>query len=575
MSLWDKLKHLLGKGAANDAANDPANDAPGGATGGKAGGGTSGAAGGSGQRDGQSSGGAGSASASRPPAASSSSSSSGAASSSSSAAARSAKRDADRYAAVEILGLTPAQLRARALRINPYTTAWIGRVDTIPPQSDERTMLIDRGLELRGLLTRAQLDEIHRIGDLWIRHHDAVRLAEALARGAGEKAVQDDRARRAADKAERKRQAAVRHAARRAAIAERRATDIVFAGRGVSARLHDRRANVEALAAAGLPLVATPADLAAALGLPIPRLRWLCFHAEATATLHYVTFEIAKRSGGTRLLASPHAQLEAAQRWILEHILAKLEVTPHAHGFVAGRSTVTNARPHVGKHVVVNLDLKDFFPSITFPRVRGLFESLGYSPAAATLLALLCTEAPRTAMTFDGKKYWVAAGERGLPQGACTSPAISNLVTRKLDRRLAGATAKLGWAYTRYADDLSFSAGAEAATRTSLLFARVRAIVGDEGFTINEAKGRVQRAARRQSVTGVVVNDKLSVPRDELRRLRALLHGAKQTGLAAQNREGRTDFEAHLLGKISYIAMIDPAKGAALRAAYDEVAKRP
>jgi RNA-directed DNA polymerase len=480
--------------------------------------------------------------------------------------------DLSRYAAPDILGISAAELRKRSLRINPYTTAWIGRVDTIPPQSDERTMLIDRGLELRGLLTRAQLDEIHRVGDLWIRHHDAVRMIEALARGAGNAAVADDRARRADDKAQRKQEAAARHAARRAAIAERRATDIVFAGRGVSSRLHDRRANVEALAALGLPLLATPADLAAALGLSIPRLRWLCFHAEATARFHYVTFQIPKRSGGLRLLASPHAQLEKAQRFILEHILGELEVTPYAHGFVAGRSTVTNARPHVGKHVVVNLDLKDFFPTITFPRVRGLFESLGYSPAAATLLALLCTEAPRTAMTYDGKTYWVAAGERALPQGACTSPAISNLVTRKLDRRLAGAVSKLGWAYTRYADDLSFSGSAEAGTRLSLLFARVRAIVTDEGFTINEAKGRVQRAARRQSVTGVVVNDKLGVPREELRRLRAVLHAARTTGLAAQNREQHPDFEAHLLGKISYIAMIDPAKGAALRAAYDGVA---
>ena len=97
-------------------------------------------------------------------------------------------------------------------------------------------------------------------------------------------------------------------------------------------------------------------------------------------------------------------------------------MTPHAHGFVEKRSTVTNARPHVGKDVVVNLDLKDFFPSITFPRVRGLFESLGYSPAVATLLALLTTEAPRVQVLHDGTPFWVAAGERALPQGACTSP---------------------------------------------------------------------------------------------------------------------------------------------------------
>lgn len=560
MGIWDKIKHLIKGEPANDGgAGGGAGDAAGGA------GGAEGGAG-AGQADGAPGGSGGA-----PTSAGGSSASAGRAPVSAGGAAR-PPVSVNHYAAPEILGLSAAELRRRALRINPYATPWIGRVDTIPPQSDERTALIDRGLVLRGLLTRPQLDEIHRIGDLWIRHHDAVRGIEQLARGAGDAAVAAERARRTADKAARKQAAAEREARRRAAVAERHATDILFAGRGVSARLGDRRAHVEELARLGLPPLATPAEVAAALGLSVPRLRWLCFHAEATTRFHYVTFEVPKRSGGMRLLASPHAQLAAAQRWILDHILGKLEVTAHAHGFVAGRSTVSNARPHVGKHLVVNLDLKDFFPTITFPRVRGLFESLGYSPAAATLLALLCTEAPRSAMTYDGKTYWVAAGERALPQGACTSPAISNLVTRKLDRRLAGAAGKLGWTYTRYADDLSFSGDAAAAARLSLLFARVRAIVRDEGFLVNEAKGRVQHAARRQSVTGIVVNDQLGLPRDELRRLRAILHAAKQTGLAAQNRDGRDDFAAWLLGKISYVSMIDPKKGAALRAAYDAVA---
>jgi retron-type reverse transcriptase len=480
-----------------------------------------------------------------------------------------------RYQASEILGLSMAEVRKRSLKIDPYRTPWIGRVDTIPPQSDERTALIDRGLMLRGLLTREQLDEIHRIGDLWIRHHEAVAMAAAVAHGAATKAVEADRADREARKAEKRRQAAERAAARAADIARRRATDIVFAGRGVSARLHDRRAHVEQLAQLGVPVLATPADLATALGLAIPQLRWLCFHAEAAQKTHYIYFEIPKRSGGTRLLAAPHARLATAQRWVLDHILARLEVTAHAHGFVAGRSTITNARLHVGRDIVVNLDLAEFFPTITFPRVRGLFESIGYSPAVATLLALLCTEAPRSAVVHDGVTFWVAAGDRALPQGACTSPAISNLVTRKLDRRLAGATRKLGWTYTRYADDLTFStssATGESASNLALLLSRVRHIVRDEGFAVNERKGRIQRRSQRQSVTGIVVNDKPGVPREELRRLRAILHRAKTTGLAAQNRDQHPDFTAYLRGKIAYIAMIDPARAAVLGAALDALA---
>ena len=194
--------------------------------------------------------------------------------------------------------------------------------------------------------------------------------------------------------------------------------------------------------------------------------------------------------------------------------------------------------------------------------------------AAATLLALICTESPRVAVKHDDRTYWVAAGDRALPQGACTSPTLSNLVSRKLDRRLSGASKKLGFTYTRYADDLTFSSDAAAAKQLALLFARVRHIVKEEGFVVNEAKGRVQRKARRQSVTGVVVNDKPGVPREEVRRLRAILHGATRTGLAAQNRDNRADFDAYLRGKIAYIAMIDAAKGAALLAAYKAVAQR-
>ena len=385
-----------------------------------------------------------------------------------------------------------------------YKTAWIGRVDTIPPQSDERTALIDRGLILRGLLTPAQIEEIHRIGDIWLAHHETVRMAEAAAHASAEAAIAAERERRRQRKLAKQAAAAARAAARTAAIAHRRATDIIFVGRGVSAGLADRRSHVEQLAAAGLPVLATPADLAAALGLTIPRLRWLCFHAEAPEKTHYVYFTIAKRSGGTRKLAAPHRQLATAQRWIFERILGRLPVTDHAHGFVAGRSTVTNARPHVGQRIVINLDLSDFFPTITFPRIRGLFTSLGYSPAVATLLALLTTEAPRVEVEFAGRTHYVATGPRALPQGACTSPTLANLVARKLDRRLGGATRKLGWTYTRYADDLTFSAPAAGSAQVALIFARVRAIVTAEGFAVNEAKGRVQRGGRH-TVTGLVV----------------------------------------------------------------------
>src|SRR5262249_29867281 len=152
--------------------------------------------------------------------------------------------------------------------------------------------------------------------------------------------------------------------------------------------------------------------------------------------------------------------LASAQKWILRNIVEKLPVDEPAHGFVPGRSILTNAQPHAGKAFVVNLDLRDFFPSIAFPRVRSVFQRAGYSPAVATILALLCTECPRKVVTYDGATYHVATSPRGLPQGACTSPSLSNLVARRLDRRLSGLARRMGLTYTRYADDLTFSGDA-------------------------------------------------------------------------------------------------------------------
>jgi RNA-directed DNA polymerase len=459
----------------------------------------------------------------------------------------------------EILGLSADDLRNRALKIDPFKTAWIGRVDTIPPQSDARTAIIDRGLVLRGLLTEEQLVQIHEVGDEWIKHHDAVTLATQAAKLKAGEAIAELEAQKAERKAQKQREAAERKARRAEEVARRRAEDIVFLGAGVSGGLADRRAEVEKLAATGLPVLASPADVARALQLPVPRLRWLCHHTEAANRVHYVFFEVPKRTGGMRLLSAPHRDLARAQQWILDEILRKLPTEPPAHGFVSARSTVTNARPHLGRAVVVNLDLSDFFPTITFPRVRGVFRKLGYSPAAATVLALLCTEAPRRAVELEGRTLFVATGERALPQGACTSPALSNQVARRLDKRLAGMAAKHGWTYTRYADDLTFSADDRSAV--PMLMARVRHIVGEERFAVNPRKGRVQRDGGRQTVTGVVVNQKLALPREEVRQLRAILHNARRHGLAAQNREDRPHFEAWLRGKIAYLQMVDRPRG--------------
>lgn len=564
MGFWDKVKTFIGPGKPNGAASGgtdpaatpatPATPAP--------------------------------AASSKASSGSATSGSSGKTSSSSSAAASKpakAKKDKpkDPYDASGILGLSADELRKRALKIDPYRTAWIGRVDTIPPQSDERTAIIDRGLILRGLLSEDQIDEIHRVGDLWLKHHESANLAKSVATKKADQAIAQLKKDKEAKKAEKKRLAAERKKKHAADVAKRKAEDIVFLGRGVSGHLADRRANVEALQKLGLPLLTTPGEVAKTLGLPIGKLRWLCHHNDAVTRPHYVYFEVPKKSGGMRLLSAPHEHLAKAQQWIFDNVLQKLPLEGAAHGFVKGRSTVTNAKEHLHQGIVINLDLSDFFPTIGFGRVRGFFESLGYSPAVATIFALLCTEPPRRKVVYDGVTYWVAIGDRGLPQGACTSPAISNLVSRKLDRRLSGMTRKMGWKYTRYADDLTFSAelqdvgeGKKGRKDLGMLLARIRHIVQEEGFAINPKKGRIQHAGGRQEVTGIVVNDKLAMPREEVRRLRAILHQAKKTGLEAQNREKLPHFESYLKGKIAYLNMVDSDRAMELAKAYMEAGGR-
>lgn len=461
--------------------------------------------------------------------------------------------------------LTDAQISAAAAGAGSLlaNSMLFGRRDLIPPPEDPRTNLIDRGMVAHGLITPEELTRIHDVG----KEMDQVRPDMAMASHLAQKAVVDDRASRARLREETKAAALERKRKHAQDVARRKVTDIVFLGRGVSRGLSDRRANVEKLSALGLPVLATPMDLASALGLEIPRLRWLAFHSEAVTVSHYIYFTIPKKSGGLRQLAAPHEKLADAQEWIFHHILQKVSMHDAAHGFVAGRSTLTNARPHVGHAIVLNSDLKDFFPSITFWRVSGAFRELGYSPAVATILGLLCTESPRRVVEYNGQKLHVATGPRCLPQGACTSPALSNLISRRLDSRLNGIATKMKWTYTRYADDLTFSSEAAASDQVGYLLARIRHISQDEGFRVNEAKTRVLRRSAAQSVTGIIVNDKPGIGRDTVRRLRAILHRAQTEGLAAQNRERIPHFNAWLRGMIAYVQMVNPQQGEQLRQA--------
>lgn len=187
------------------------------------------------------------------------------------------------------------------------------------------------------------------------------------------------------------------------------------------------------------------------------------------------------------------------------------------------------------------------------------------SGESAALLALIFTECPRRIMHYDKKTYHVAAGPRALPQGACTSPAVGNMVVRKLEARPDGPARKLGWTYTRYADDMTFSADRGKRGELGYLPARVRHITADEGFKLNHAETRVLERDTSQTVTGIVVNDRPGVPGKRARRIRAILHRAQREGLESQNRIGHPHFASWVQGMISYIRMVNACQGADLQ----------
>ncbi|RSZ39631.1 MULTISPECIES: reverse transcriptase family protein [unclassified Variovorax] len=376
------------------------------------------------------------------------------------------------------------------------------------------------------------------------------------------KTMRKERMARARERREETRQrlAQGRHA-RAVAWHERRQRELLYVGDGVSGGLNEAHSDSQALARNALPALDHASDLAQAMGIGLGELRFLAWHREVSSVSHYQRFTMPKKSGGERHISAPMPRLKRAQYWVLDNILAKMPVHEAVHGFLPGRSILTNAAPHVGRDVVINLDLKDFFPSIGMRRVRGVFRQLGYSSQVASLLALVCTEAPTDEVQLDGSRYFVARGERVLPQGAPTSPMLTNLLCRRLDARLAASAAKLGFRYTRYADDLTFSAGPEHSRDTAKLLWRVKQIVASEGLTMHPDKQQVMRRHRQQHVTGIVVNDKLSVDRDTLRRFRAVLHQAERNGPQGLQWNGNSDVIGALRGYANFIAMTDAARG--------------
>lgn len=267
----------------------------------------------------------------------------------------------------------------------------------------------------------------------------------------------------------------------------------------------------------------------------------------------YIIRKVPKGKGEFREIAEPRPKLKAQQRTILRWLMARgIGPSRYAHAFVKDRSIATNALPHVGKRVVVRVDIKDFFGSITANQVLYTLKNEGVGDDDAGRIVEICT--------LDGH----------LPQGAPTSPLLSNLVLKKLDYRLAGlakkwADERRNTAYTRYCDDMIFSSQD---TKLNMILPVVEKFVNESGFEVNRAKTKVLRNGRRQVVTGVVVNHKPNISREEKRRFRAELHNIKRALIEGKKKKFNL---AKLQGRAAFIKGINPESGKIFVRAVDEI----
>jgi len=338
----------------------------------------------------------------------------------------------------------------------------------------------------------------------------------------------------------------------------------------------------ESLITFPLPQLATWKDLRVWLGLFDNELAWFADRQGwqgkvVEPKLHHYRYRwITKRSGQWRLIEIPKSRLKAIQRQVLHELLNRVPPHPCAHGFRRRRSCLTYVAPHVGKEVILRMDLKDFFHSVPIPRVGALFRRLGYPWTVARLLQGLCTHAispPLAGTPFQGLSWEMRKRlqDKHLPQGAPTSPAIANLCAWRLDCRLQGVSEHFGLDYTRYADDLAFSGSARLIRLAPFLQGLVGAVAIEEGFHINHRKTHLNTRAQCQRLAGVVVNEKPNLPRHDYDQLKAILYNCIRFGPDSQNRQEIVDYRSHLAGRVAYVTWLNPSRGERLKALWKRI----
>ena len=258
--------------------------------------------------------------------------------------------------------------------------------------------------------------------------------------------------------------------------------------------------------------------------------------------------------GKIRQITAPSIALKQRQQWILREILNKVPISTHAHGFHTGRSIRTNALIHANNAYVLCLDIQNFFPSIPSSAVFQVYRSLGYSNSAAAKLTDLCC--------YNGR----------LPQGAPTSPSLSNIILKPIDEALAIIAKQANAQYSRYADDLTFSANED----ISHLLSEIKRLLLEYGFQINTKKIHWFKPGQPKRITGLTVqNGSVRVPKQFKRALRQEIYYCKKYGVFTHldnvHSEHRIHYREHLYGKAYFVHMIEPEIGAAFLNALDEI----
>lgn len=279
----------------------------------------------------------------------------------------------------------------------------------------------------------------------------------------------------------------------------------------------------------GLPVIQSIDDFSALVHIS----KYSIYQLSANSNKYYRTYNIPKKSGGSRLISQPSKKLKGLQSWILVNILNIVKVSPSCKGFRKRSSILDNALPHKGSNTILNLDLKDFFPSITQKQVYNVFKTIGYNKLMSTVFSNICTY------------------NDSLPQGGPCSPTLANLATWQLDLRIQGFVGKRGISYTRYADDLTFS-GLNP-QKISKIIPMIKSIITNENFHVNHKKTRLLSSARRKVVTGLVINDEsVGVGKIKYKELRSKIHH-----LTMANEQSNLKLLQNVNGWISYLNSVD------------------